>query len=54
MNRYRKLNSLNLTEVEQEIDFLIAISGDNPSDRTVEEVTKLIRLAKALGTKRKW
>ena len=53
-NRYRKINSLNLTEVEQEIDLLIDLAGDDPSNELIDEVTKLIRLAKALGTTRKW
>jgi hypothetical protein len=54
MNRFRKLDTLSLQEVEQEIDLLISLSGDEPDDRVIEEVTKLIRLANALGTKRKW
>lgn len=54
MNRFRKLDILSLQEVEQEIDLLISLSGDEPDDRVVDEVTKLIRLANALGTKRKW
>lgn len=54
LTRYRKVNPLNLKEVEQEIDTLISISGDDPSDRTIQEVTRLIRLAKSLGTTRKW
>lgn len=52
-SRYRTLNILNLQEVEQEIDLMMSIS-DNPSDELVEEVTKLIRLAKSLGSKREW
>ena len=52
-SRYRQLNTLNLQEVEQEIDLLISIS-DNPSDELIQEVTSLIRVAKALGTKRIW
>jgi hypothetical protein len=54
MNRFRKLDILSLQEVEQEIDLLISLAGDEPDDRVVDEVTKLIRLANALGTKRKW
>jgi len=52
--RFAKINSLDLKAVEAEIDNLIKISGDNPSDRTIQEVTRLIKLAKALGTTRKW
>lgn len=52
-SRYRTLNILNLQEVEQEIDLMMSIS-DNPSDELVEEVVKLIKLAKSLGSKREW
>ena len=52
-SRYRKLNILNLQEVEQEIDLMMSIS-DDPSDELVEEVVKLIKLAKSLGSKREW
>jgi hypothetical protein len=52
-SRFRKLNILNLQEVEQEIDLLISIS-DNPSDELIKEVTSLIQVAKALGSKRVW
>jgi hypothetical protein len=53
LDRYRKLNTLNLKEVEQEIDLMISIS-DNPSMELIKEVSELIKLAKALGTKRSW
>lgn len=53
LTRYAKVNPLNLQAVEQEIDLLISIS-ENPSDRTIKEITRLIGLAKALGTRREW
>lgn len=52
--RYAKINLLNLKAVEDEIDLLISIAGDNPSPRTIKEVTGLIKVAKALGTKKSW
>lgn len=52
--RFAKTNPFDLKAIEAEIDLLIEISGDNPSERTIQEVTKLIRAAKALGTTRKW
>lgn len=52
-SRYRKLNILNLQEVEQEIDLMMSIS-DNPSDELIKEVSDLIKLAKSLGSRRKW
>lgn len=54
LQRYPKLNLLNLKGVEEEIDLLIEIAGDNPSYRTIKEVEGLIKVAKALGTKRSW
>ena len=53
-DRFAKINPLDLKAIENEIDTLIKFSGDNPSDRTIQEVTRLIKLAKALGTTRKW
>jgi len=53
LTRYAKINPLNLRAVEQEIDLLISIS-DNPSDSTIREISRLIGLAKSLGTKRSW
>lgn len=53
LDRYRTLNTLNLAEVEQEIDLMMSIS-DDPSDELIETITSLIKLAKALGTKRSW
>lgn len=55
MDRFRKLDILNLAEVEREIDTLIEIIGDRvPDNEEINEVTSLIRLANSLGTKRKW
>lgn len=53
LDRYRTLNTLNLQEVEQEIDLMMSIS-DNPSDELIEQVVSLIKLAKALGSRREW
>jgi hypothetical protein len=53
MSYFKKLNPLNLAEIEREIDFLISIS-DNPSDDAADEIATLIKLANSLGTRRKW
>ena len=53
MNNFRKLDLLNLAEIEQEIDLLISIS-DNPRDNAADEIATLIKLANSLGTRRKW
>ena len=52
--RFHKLDTLNLQEVEHEIDILISIAGDDPSDETIQEVASLVKVANSLGTKRKW
>lgn len=54
-SRYRKLDILSLSEVEQEIDLLMSITDlDNLSDEMYELLNSLIKLAKALGSKREW
>ena len=52
--RFRKLDALNLQEVEHEIDTLISIAGDEPTLETIEEVSALIKVARALGSDRNW
>lgn len=55
MDRFHKLDILNLTDVEREVDIMIEIIGDRvPDDEEFEQVNKLIKLANSLGTKRKW
>ena len=54
LDRYKKLDLLSLAEVEQEIDLLIELAGDDPDWDTIEEVSGLIKVAKALGSKRSW
>ena len=54
-SRFKKVNLLDLAEVENEIDTLISIVGDKIVDQdTYEYVVGLIAAAKALGTKRAW
>jgi len=54
MERYKKLNLLSLQDVEQELDVLMSLNPDTMSDETVEYVTKLIRVAKALGSRKEY
>jgi hypothetical protein len=54
MTRYQVINTLDLKEVEQEIDTLISIAGDNPSDATIKEVALLMGVARSLGSSRSW
>lgn len=50
-SRYRKLDILSLSEVEQEIDLLMSIVDlDNLSDEMFELLNSLIKLAKSLGS----
>ena len=54
-SRYRKLDILSLSEVEQEIDLLMSIVDlDNLSDEMFELLTSLTKLAKSLGSTREW
>lgn len=54
-SRYRKLDILSLSEVEQEIDLLMSITDlDNLSDEMFELLNSLIKLAKSLGSRREW
>jgi|SaaInl59LU_5_DNA_1037362.scaffolds.fasta_scaffold00619_3 hypothetical protein len=52
--RYKVINTLDLKEVEQEIDTLISIAGDDPSDDTIKEITLLMGVARSLGSSRGW
>jgi hypothetical protein len=55
MERFAKLDILNLTAVEREIDIMIETIGNRiPDNEEIEHVTKLINLANSLGTKRNW
>ncbi len=54
LQRYAKINLLNLQAVEEQIDLLIDLAGDDPDWDTIEEVNGLIKVAKALGTIRAW
>lgn len=54
-SRYKQLNILNLSEVEQELDTLLEIVNlDTIDDQTFEYLTSLTKLAKALGSTRSW
>ena len=54
-SRYKKLDILSLSEVEQEIDTLLSIVDlDNLSDENFELLNSLMKLAKALGSRREW
>ena len=54
-SRYRKLNILDLAEVEKEIDTLLSIVDlDNLSDEMYETLNSLMKLAKSLGSTRNW
>ena len=55
LDRYRKVDLLNLQDVEQEIDTMISIIGERDVDtKTIEYVMGLMQVARALGTKKVW
>jgi|LakMenEpi03Aug12_release.lakeMendotaPanAssembly.Ray.scaffolds.fasta_scaffold719869_2 hypothetical protein len=54
-SRYKKLNILDLREVESEIDTLLSIVNlDTIDDQTFEYLNSLVKLAKSLGSVRSW
>ena len=53
-SRYKTLDLLSLQDVEQELEILMSLNPDTMSDETVEYVTKLIRVAKALGSRKEY
>lgn len=55
LDQFRKLDLLNLQEVEQEIDTMVAIIGERDvDDKTIQYVMGLMQVARSLGTKRSW
>lgn len=52
-SRYKKIDFLNLQEVEQELDLMLEIVGDRDIDpKTEKYILDLIGIAKALGTRK--
>lgn len=52
-SRFKKLDLLNLQEVEQEIELMMSIvNPDTMSDETFEYVNNLIKIAKSLGSRK--
>ena len=55
LDRYRKVDLLNLADVENEIDTMISIIGERDvDDKTIQYVMGLMQVARALGTKKVW
>ena len=55
LDRYRKVDLLNLKDVENEIEMMMSIvNPDTMSDETFEYVNKLIGIAKSLGTRKEY
>ena len=55
LDRYPKLDTLNLQQIEAELDRMIEIVGDRDIDSKTEKyIVNLIGLAKALGTKKQY
>lgn len=55
LDRYRKVDLLDLADVENEIDTMISIIGDRDvDDKTIQYVMGLMQVARALGTRKTW
>lgn len=55
LDKFRKVDLLNLVEVEKEIEMMMSIVNlDTMSDETFEYVNKLIKVAKSLGTRKEY
>ena len=55
LDRYRKVDLLNLKDVENEIEMMMSIvNPDTMSDETFEYVNNLIGIAKSLGTRKEY
>ena len=54
-SRFKKIDLLNLNEVEKEIEMMMSIvNPDTMSDETFEYVNNLIKVAKSLGTRKEY
>ena len=53
-SRFNKLDLLSLQAVEEELALLMSFNPDTMSDETAERIDSLIRIAKALGTKKEY
>jgi hypothetical protein len=51
-SRFKKIDLLNLQDVEQELAFLFTLNPDTMSDETAEYINRLIGIANALGTRK--
>ena len=51
-SRFKKLDLLNLQDVEQELAVLMSFNPDTMSDETAEYINRLIGIAKSLGTRK--
>jgi hypothetical protein len=54
MNRFKELDTLSLSEIEVEIETLVSIVGDTPSDSEIKYINGLMVMANALGSTRGW
>ncbi len=55
MNRYKTIDWLNLQEVEQELELMLSLVDlDNLDSSTYDYMYRLTKVAKALGSTKKW
>ena len=53
-SRYKTLDLLSLQDVEQELEILMSLNPDTMSDETFEYTIGLIKVAKALGSRKEY
>lgn len=53
-SRYKTLNTLDLVEVERELELMISLVGEDPDEQGERYILSLIKLAKSLGSKTNW
>jgi len=54
MKRFKELDNLSLSDLEVEIETLLSIVGDTPSDSEIKYINGLMVMANALGSTRGW
>jgi hypothetical protein len=54
MNRFKELDTLSLSDIEVEIETMLSIVNDTPSDSEIKYISGLMVMANALGSTRGW
>ena len=54
MKRFKELDTLSLSDIEVEIETMLSIVNDDPSDSEIKYISGLMVMANALGSTRGW